>query len=106
MLAHDFSDGINTVAVVLKNRGRGVLALRWLAADAAAPLLGVGSTYLYTLSDAHLGLVLAVFCGFFLYIGASDLLPESHHRHPKRLTAVLNLAGASLVWLAIHLAAI
>jgi len=106
VLAHDFSDGINTVAVVLKNRGHGILALRWLAADAAAPLVGVGSTYLYALSDAHLGLVLAVFCGFFLYIGASDLLPESHHRHPKRLTAVLNLGGASLVWLAIHLATI
>ena len=57
------------------------------------------------LEAAHLGLVLAVFCGFFLYIGASDLLPESHHLHPKRLTAALNVAGASLIWLTIHLAA-
>ena len=105
VLAHDFSDGINTVTVVLKNRGRGLLALRWLVVDAVAPVLGVASTYLYTLSGAQLGLVLALFCGFFLYIGASDLLPESHHRHPKALTGLMNIAGAAGIWLAIHFAA-
>jgi len=106
VLAHDFSDGINTVTVVLKNRGQRIRALKWLLMDAFAPLLGVVSTYFYSLSQAVLGLVLALFCGFFLYIGAADLLPESHHRHPKRLTAVLNIAGAALIWLTIHLAAI
>ena len=106
VLAHDFSDGINTVAIVLKNRGERLHALKWLLVDALAPLLGVASTYLYSLSQPHLGLVLAVFCGFFLSIGAADLLPESHRRHPERVTAVLNVAGASLIWLTIHLAAI
>lgn len=105
VLAHDFSDGINTVTVVLKNRGRGLRALRWLAVDAIAPVAGVASTYLFTLSAVQLGLVLALFCGFFLYIGASDLLPESHHRHPKALTGVMNIAGAAVIWLAIHFAA-
>jgi ZIP family zinc transporter len=105
VLAHDFSDGINTVTVVLKSRGRELSALRWLAVDALAPLLGVGSTYLFTLSDTKLGIVLALFCGFFLYIGASDLLPESHHRHPKALTGLMNIAGAAVIWLAIHFAA-
>jgi zinc transporter ZupT len=105
VLAHDFSDGINTVTVVLKNRGRSLRALRWLAVDAAAPLAGVAATYLFTLSDAKLGIVLALFCGFFLYIGASDLLPESHHRHPKALTGLMNIAGAAVIWLAIHFAA-
>src|ERR671927_160938 len=33
VLAHDFSDGINTVTVVLRNRGRGILAFRWLLLD-------------------------------------------------------------------------
>jgi len=106
VLAHDFSDGINTVTVVLKSAGNGIRALRWLAVDAMAPLLGVASTYLFSLSEAQLGLVLALFCGFFLYIGASDLLPESHNQHPRRLTALLNIAGASVIWLTIHLAAI
>jgi zinc transporter ZupT len=104
VLAHDFSDGINTVTVVLKNRGRGLRALRWLVVDAVAPVVGVASTYLFTLSGAKLGIVLALFCGFFLYIGASDLLPESHHRHPKRLTSLTNILGAAFIWLAIHFA--
>jgi zinc transporter ZupT len=105
VLVHDFSDGINTVTIVLKNRGRGLRALRWLAVDAVAPVAGVASTYLFTLSATQLGLVLALFCGFFLYIGASDLLPESHHRHPKALTGVMNIAGAAVIWIAIHFAA-
>jgi len=105
VLAHDFSDGVNTISVVLKNNGQRTRAFRWLLVDAAAPLAGVASTYLYSLSQVHLGLVLAVFCGFFLYIGASDLLPESHHRHPRFVTGALNIGGAALIWLTIHLAA-
>jgi zinc transporter ZupT len=106
VLAHDFSDGINTVTVILKNRGQGLSALRWLLLDAVAPLLGVASTYFFTLSDAQLGIVLSVFCGFFLYIGASDLLPESHHRHPRVLTGLMNITGAAVIWLAIHFASL
>ena len=106
VLAHDFSDGINTVSVILKNRGKGIRALKWLLLDAVAPVLGVASTYLFTLTDSQLGIVLSVFCGFFLYIGASDLLPESHHRHPKVLTGLMNIAGAAVIWLAIHFATV
>jgi ZIP family zinc transporter len=104
VLALDFSDGINTVTMILRNRGHGILAFRWLLADAIAPLLGVGVTFFFTLSDVTLGLVLAVFCGFFVYLGASDLLPESHHRHPKLLTGVMNIAGAATIWLIVRLA--
>jgi ZIP family zinc transporter len=106
VLAHDFSDGINTVTMILRNRGRGLSAFRWLIADALAPLLGVAVTFAFTLSDANLGVVLAIFCGFFLYLGASDLLPESHHRHPKVLTGVMNIAGAAVMWLAVHFASL
>ena len=106
VLAHDFADGINTVTVTLRGQTSRLRALRWLALDAAAPLLGVASTSLFTLSGPQLGLVLAVFCGFFLYIGASDLLPESHQRHPAVATGALNVAGASVIWLTIHLAAL
>jgi ZIP family zinc transporter len=104
VLAHDFSDGINTVTMILRNRGRGMRALRWLLLDAVAPVLGVAVTFFFGLSDRSLGLVLSLFCGFFLYLGASDLLPESHHRHPKMLTGVMNIAGAAVVWAAVHFA--
>jgi zinc transporter ZupT len=103
VLTHDFSDGINTMNIVMKNRGNRKLALRWLLADALAPVLGVASTRFFTLPDSDFGTVLALFAGFFLYIGASDLIPESYHAHPKFLTTATTLAGAGVLYLAIAL---
>jgi zinc transporter ZupT len=103
VLTHDFSDGINTMNVVLKNHGHRSQALSWLMADALAPVLGVASTYFFTLPGAGFGTALALFAGFFLYIGASDLIPESYHAHPKFLTTVMTLAGAAVLYVAIAL---
>jgi zinc transporter ZupT len=44
-----------------------------------------------------------LFAGFFLYIGASDLIPESYHAHPKFLTTAMTLGGAAVLYLAITL---
>lgn len=104
VLTHDFSDGINTVGMILKNEGSKKQALSWLAVDAAAPLLGVFVTLFFSLSQQVLGLVLAVFCGFFLYIGASDLLPESHHNHPTKQTTAMTLLGVAVMYFVIKLA--
>lgn len=106
VLAHDFSDGINTVSVVLNKQGDRKQVFRWLTVDAIAPFLGVLATRFFTLSSANLGLILALFCGFFLYIGAGDLLPESHHRHPKLVTSLMTILGAGVIYLAIHFAAL
>ena len=103
VLTHDFSDGINTMNIVLKNRGNRVIALRWLLLDAVAPVLGVISTLFFTLPSAGFGVALALFAGFFLYIGASDLIPESYHAHPKFLTTAMTLAGAAVLYAAITL---
>jgi zinc transporter ZupT len=45
-----------------------------------------------------------MFSGFFLYIGASDLLPESHHAHPRFLTTVATLLGAGTLLFATQFA--
>ena len=103
VLTHDFSDGINTMNVVLKNRGDRGQGLRWLLLDAAAPVVGVASTYFFTLPGGSFGTVLGLLAGFFLYIGASDLIPESYHAHPKFLTTAMTLAGAAMLYLAIAL---
>jgi ZIP family zinc transporter len=103
VLTHDFSDGINTMNVVLKNRGNRAIALRWLLLDAVAPVAGIASTRLFTLPSSGFGVALALFAGFFLYIGASDLIPESYHAHPKFLTTAMTLAGAAVLYAAISL---
>ena len=103
VLTHDFSDGINTVNLVLKNGGSWKQAFRWLLVDAAAPLLGAASTLFFTISESAIGLVLAVFVGTFLYLSASDLIPESHHRHPRALTTVMTLIGAFVIYMVVRL---
>ena len=103
VLTHDFSDGINTVNLVLKNDGSWRQAFRWLLVDAIAPVLGVISTLLFTIAESAIGLVLAVFVGTFLYLSASDLIPESHHRHPRALTTVMTLLGAALLYMVVRL---
>ena len=104
VLVHDFSDGINTINLVLKNQGEQRMAFRWLIIDALAPVLGILATLLFTLPESTLGIILALFTGFFLYIGASDLLPESHHSHPRALTTITTILGILVLFGAIKLA--
>ena len=103
VLAHGFSDGINAVSVIRRHGGGKKEALKWLAVDAAAPLLGVISTFFFILPEASLSYVLALFAGFFLYLGASDLLPESHHGHKTHWTTIATLVGAGLIWLIVDI---
>ena len=106
VLTHDFSDGINTINLVLKNGGSWRTAFRWLIVDAIAPSIGMIVASFFTLSSSALGLILASFCGFFLYLGASDLLPESHHRHPTLWTSCATALGIGVLYLAVSLAGI
>jgi zinc transporter ZupT len=106
VLVHDFSDGINTINLVLKNSGTRTQAFKWLLADAIAPVLGVISTLFFSVPESTLGIILAVFSGFFLYIGASDLLPESHHNHPTAWTTIATVLGIAVLYAAIHLAGV
>ena len=106
VLAHDFSDGINTVNMILKNGGKRIKAFRWLLIDAIAPVVGVLVTLLFTVTENQLGLLLALFSGFFLYIGSVDLLPESHQAHPKSWTTVATVLGIATLYFIIRLAAV
>ena len=104
ILTHAFSDGINTVGLILKSGGSRRKAFRWLLIDAAAPAAGVLSSLFYKPSETILGLILAVFCGSFLYIGASELLPESHHAHPTIWTTIATILGAAVIFAVVQLA--
>jgi ZIP family zinc transporter len=104
VLTHDFSDGINTVNLILRNGGSWKRAFNWLLIDAVAPVLGAASTLLFRIPESAIGLVLAIFVGTFLYLSASDLIPESHHRHPRALTTVMTLLGALVLYVVIHIA--
>jgi zinc transporter ZupT len=46
--------------------------------------------------------VLSLLSGFFFYIGASDLLPESQHEHPSLGTTVMTILGMAVIYFAIN----
>ncbi len=106
VLAHDFSDGINTVGYILRSGGTRKQALRWLTVDALAPALGVLATLFFSVPEQKLGLLLALFSGFFIYIGASDLIPESHHKHPTHFTTIATIVGMATLYLVIQVAGV
>jgi len=101
--SHDFADGLNTVSFILRQGGGRRRALHWLAVDAAAPIVGAAIGASLAISAQGLGALLAVYVGLFLFLGASDLLPEAHE-HPSQLRVALTVSGfgfiAVVVWLA------
>lgn len=104
VLIHKFSDGINTVGLILRAKGSSAEASRWLLVSSIAPLLGVLVANTFSLPAATLGIILALFSGFFIFIGASDLLPESHHHHPKIPAVLSTIAGMLVIYAAVTLA--
>ncbi len=104
VLAHDFSDGINTVGLILKSNGTKKEAYKWLALDAIAPAIGIVLSFFIKTNQTSLSIILATFSGFFLYIGASELLPESHHEHPTHWTTLMTVAGIIIIYFVVSMA--
>lgn len=92
VVSHDFADGMNTVGFVLMQGGDRRQALRWLTIDAVAPFVGAIVGASLSISEHSLGLLLALYAGFFLFMGATDLLPEAHE-HPSARRVALTVVG-------------
>jgi zinc transporter ZupT len=99
VISHDFADGINTVTVMVNSGNSAESSLRMLLLDAIAPVFGAASTLLLTVPERYLIYILPFFAGGFLYLGASDLLPEAHESNPPVVSLVLSLAGFLLIFL-------
>ena len=104
VLVHDFADGINTANVILKENGNRSSAIKWLILNAIAPVFGAWSTFYYQLPQSMLGAILAVVSGFFIYIGASDFLPQSQERRPGLVTILMVMLGMAIIFTAIRFA--
>ncbi len=103
VIAHDFSDGLNTVTLMLVHKNTIRKALKFLILDATAPVLGALSTLFFTISNQMLVLYLGFFMGFLLYIGASDLLPEAHSKHSSFRMLGLTILGVLFIFLVTRL---
>jgi ZIP family zinc transporter len=98
VVVHAFSDGLNTVSLLVKS-GHWTKRSKWLlAVDAFARLSGAAlGTYL-ALNDSLIALYLALFSGFIIYIATSHILPEAHSRHPSRWTLAATGTGILIMW--------
>ena len=99
VVIHRFSDGIGIVSLLLASRVERSLAMRWVLIVSLAPVLGVAITAFFTIPDPILGGMLATFAGFFLYVGAAELLPEAHRHEGSRLVIVATLVGVLAIFL-------
>lgn len=75
--------------------------------SAAAAFTGAILTYLLgDILETYIPIFLAITGGFFIYIAASDLIPEIHHEKRKGfavIESVLLLAGIAIIYLSVTL---
>ena len=99
VIVHRFSDGIGVMSFLLASRMPSATAYRWLTLVAIAPVAGVLVGALIQIEEHALGAVLAFFAGFFLYVGAAELLPEAHRRDRSRWIVLATIGGAAAIYL-------
>ena len=98
LLVHAFSDGLNTVSLLVKS-GKWTRKGIWLlGVDSVARISGavIGSSL--ALSEDFTALYLAAFSGILIYLATSHILPEAHARHASRWTLVSTIAGVAIMW--------
>jgi ZIP family zinc transporter len=99
VLVHAFSDGLNTVSLMVKSGHWTSRSYALLGVDAVARIGGATfGTYL-ALSDSLMSIYLALFSGFLIYLATSHILPEAHSRHSSRWTFAATAAGVAIMWL-------
>ncbi len=97
VIFHDFTDGINTVILMLRHQKTIPQARAFLIGDALAPVLGVFVASIANIPTTGLVLILSFFTGEFLYIGASTLVPEIHKHHSRRIILAM-IVGTAVIF--------
>lgn len=102
VLAHNFSDGINTVSLMLAHKNSIKKSLWFLLGTALAPVMGAFSSYIYAPTEQTLILFLGFFTGFLLYISAADILPEAHSQKSGWSTILSTLLGIAFFYICLQ----
>lgn len=103
IVAHDLSDGLNTMLLVTRGETALPADFIFLGLDAIAPLVGAFLAVQFLPSPKWLAVFLALASGFFLYTATSDLLPEAHKRSPNASVTILTVVGVSVMAVAVGL---
>jgi ZIP family zinc transporter len=101
LLVHAFSDGLNTVSLLIKAGNWTKRGIWLLAVDAVMRIGGAALGTYVTISDPFLGLYLAAFAGMLIYLATSHILPEAHAKHGSKLTLLATAAGILIMWIVV-----
>ena len=101
IIAHDMSDGLNTMMLVTHGEKARTTDYIFLGLDAVAPVGGAILALVFLPSPKWLAVFLALASGFFLYTATSDLLPEAHRRSPSSSVMLVTLAGVAIMAVAV-----
>ena len=91
VIFHDITDGMNTVVIMLKNRQSTKNSMVFLLLDSIAPALGILLTVPLQIPEPVLAILLSIFAGEFLFIGAASLLPETYRYPPKKMVISMGM---------------
>lgn len=97
IIAHDSSDGLNTMMLVTRGERARQTDFVFLGLDAIAPVAGAILAFVFLPSAKWLAIFLALASGFFLYTATSDLLPEAHRRSPSPGVTVFAIVGVLIM---------
>jgi ZIP family zinc transporter/zinc and cadmium transporter len=100
VMVHELPEGIFTLSILLHNKMKLKKAVLLTIAVALATPVGAAVTLLLApdLGESALGILLAIAGGSFLYIAASDLIPESH-KSRSLATGSLMIVGLFLMYI-------
>ncbi len=98
VILHELPEGVTSFALMLRTMLRRTALILSLAVALATPVgAAIALGPLNGLSESGLGVMMAVAGGSFLYVAASDLIPETHERDVLQ-NVVFFLAGVGLLY--------
>ena len=99
LLVHAFSDGLNTVSMLVKTGHWETRSKYILLIDAAARIGGAAIGTYIAFEGNWVTIYLSLFAGMVIYVATSHILPEAHSHHPSRWTLAATGSGVIAMWI-------
>ena len=93
---HSFPDGVNAATLMMARAGANFA--QWVGLLAASLAFGAVIPWFVHISESSVGMLVGFVAGWFLYLGASDLLPETHKEHANLMPLAATIAGIAIIF--------
>ena len=98
LIVHAFSDGLNTVSMLVKSGHWQARSKYILLIDAAARIGGAALGTYIAFEGNWVTIYLSLFAGMVIYVATSHILPEAHSHHPSKWTLAATGLGVLAMW--------